>query len=112
MKWGLAPLEVGSDIAYSSLKLMTNTIQRLIQKTIKTNSRFCSTSVLYRDNNYIPIALDFLEFRINCILMPEQQIKADTKICHSTNSQRHSQKKKFVMQHLLHEGNWRNPSLG
>jgi len=43
--------------------------------------------------------------------VPEQQVKAYTKVCSRTDSQHHGQKKEFVMQHLLHEGSWHNPSL-
>jgi len=44
--------------------------------------------------------------------VPEQQVKADTKICRSTYGQQYGQKKKFVMQHLLQEGSLHNLSLG
>jgi len=48
----------------------------------------------------------------NVGLMPEQHVKTDTEISHSTDSQHYGQHQHIVMQHLLHEGSWRAPNLG
>jgi len=44
--------------------------------------------------------------------MPEQHEKTDTKISRSADTYQDGQQQHIVAQYLLHERNWRTPSLG